>query len=152
MEKEPTKLQEKGAELYNQYRLIEVATGQSVPLNKVLEQAGYSKSSANKAQKIINTEGFKIALKEKEALTAEIESSFLGRLILIQNGIIAKLEEKGMSTASYRDIKDLLGTINGMIRLGQDKSTENVAVVTQEITTEQQAKDYLKTVFPQSLS
>ena len=139
----PTEKQLKGAKLVNQYRLVENATGKSVSLASILEQAGFSPISASQANRIVSKSGFQQALKVERERTQQLEDTFEARLINIQDTILKRLEDRGMDSAGYRELKDLLGTVGSMIRLSQNKSTENVAVVS-EIKTPEDAKKYLQ--------
>ena len=140
----PTIRQQQAAKLLNQYRLVKVATGESVNLITILKESGFTDQTASQATRIIAKKGFQEALAKEEEKTKQIEKGFETRLIAIQDKILEQLETKGMDSATYRDCKDLLGTVGNMIRLAQDKSTANVAIEVQEIKTPEDAKKYLQ--------
>ena len=136
--------QKQAAKLINEYQVTNIVTGERVNLSSILESVGYTAVSAKQCSRLMDQAGFKEALKLERDKTQEIESSFEKRFISLQDKLLTKLEEKGLSSASYRDLKDLLSTSHNILRLIQQRSTHNVAVESNPILTDEDARRYLK--------
>jgi len=113
--------QERGAKILAKYKAIEIATGKTISLKRILKEAGYSLSTQKQGVRITKNQGFREEL-------AKYETDFVPMMEKLMAKTLKALDEKDFNETTFRDARDLLDSLNKNIRLLKDLSTENLAM------------------------